>query len=295
MGCVHQYQLCNPNKPENNAQCTSLSGRVDTKTNLASIGLNSVQTGVAQRLYYHISTSQWFKMVASAPTDILLANRQYAEALSIPDNQWILEMDHMFRSMFLSTQMWAYYYVTGDGNAFDDNLLTPPNATDKWMCDAQMIIRGDYSTFSITGVVIILVVGGFLIGLNMGLSTVVSFIRRRWLKKCTNKDAEWDALETAALLRLTYHLNGTGLSQDPVSAKPILAKVVEVYGDSRSASQTQSSLADAKQADVAVRPTSPTSPADSPNSPIGKKSERFHCEQRDIPGVATGPAPGNKH
>ena len=151
------------------------------------------------------------------------------------------------------------------------------------MCKQQMLVRDDYSTFSVTGIVIILVVGGMFMLLRLGLDKVVPVIRRRLFKRTVDKDTEWEALETTVLQRLAYNLNGADMSLDPVSVKLLLEKVIEVNG-----SRSQTTLGDPKQAQAIVHQSSwttgsPTSPTKGPNA---------HIERQDL-GYAGGAVVSN--
>lgn len=269
MGCTQQYQICNPVSSGKNPRCSPLSGRSALIANFnESTELSNTQQGVAWRILSQMSYVDFYNMVLSQPTGILLANRLDQEYVTLSNNHWIHELEHMFQSMLIGMQMWGYYYVTGDGDSLDDSLIEPPVKADRWMCNQQMIVRDDYSTFSVTGIVIIFVVGGVFILLRLCLDKIVPFIRRRWFKRNTDKDTEWDALETTVLQRLAYNLNGADMSLEPISVKPLLEKVVE-FNQSRS----QTTLGDSKQPQAIIHQSSwttgsPTSPIKEPNAHI---------------------------
>ena len=160
------------------------------------LGLNAVQTSVLSRFEDPI----WNDI------NIMLEDLQGSELLafqelegsfgtSLPDNQWILELQHLFSILLTYVQL---QYATGTETAAYNRYLQPPTPSERWMCGNQIVQRSDHASFSVLGLAIILVVGGLIMLVNSFLSTLWPKLRPRSALG-EYRDAQWVSNELLEL------------------------------------------------------------------------------------------------
>lgn len=97
----------------------------------------------------------------------------------LPDDQWAREIDHWFATQLIAIQSYTTEFVTGWQDKWMNQFVTPPNQSNMWMCNSQIIQRKDYASFSVLGIGIILAVGCCFVLLNMCITWIVNRARPR--------------------------------------------------------------------------------------------------------------------
>lgn len=59
--------------------------------------------------------------------------------------------------------IFARQFVTGYENPLYNNLVTPADGDDAWMCHAQITQSSDYASYNVVYIILILVIGGLVI------------------------------------------------------------------------------------------------------------------------------------
>ena len=108
---------------------------------------------------------------------------------AVPDNQWILEFENWFAIRLTTMQQYIIDYIVGPSNPIYQKYVRPPTDNATWMCSNQIVQRSGYSSFSILGMVVILVVGGLIIIMNLIIESLLDHVRG-WSSCCISGSAE---------------------------------------------------------------------------------------------------------
>ncbi|KAJ9607618.1 hypothetical protein H2200_007696 [Cladophialophora chaetospira] len=176
MACTQQTQYCN----HDSSRCSALTGVCPegqpspTKAMLKEqLQLNKKQEAIFSRLWLAAWQSDMYQ-AAGLPvgTDLLASSAAPGLTPALPDNQWILEMQHNFILGLISMQMQVMQYATGPPDTNDFQYLTRPNANESWMCNNQVVQNTGYTSFSELGLVLVFVIGGCIILVNQLISAI---------------------------------------------------------------------------------------------------------------------------
>lgn len=175
MACTEQFQYCN----QDQSQCTPLSSSyyaggleasIDSFT--AMLNLTSKQNSILNRLAQASWTSDMYYASFGVEGSNLLAaqsSNSIAANAALPDNQWILEMQHYFLLGLTSMQMQLSSFATGPEGSSNYQYLTAVEPEDQWMCNNQLVQRTGYTTFSVLGISIVVVVGAILVLVDLSI------------------------------------------------------------------------------------------------------------------------------
>lgn len=172
MACAQQFQYCNHDR----TRCTPLAGtnhggRIrDTADNYSlMLNLNDKQRSTISRLFQASWLTDMYFATSGGRDGDLLAS--YQSGISTPltfvmKNQWMLEMQHHFLLGITGMQMQLSQYATGPPHEQHYEYLTKPTAEEEWMCTNQIVQRLGYTTFSVLGLTIVVVLGVLAILIN---------------------------------------------------------------------------------------------------------------------------------
>jgi hypothetical protein len=85
----------------------------------------------------------------------------------------VLEVNHWFGLSLTAIQLQIVNYVTGDGTPSHDKYLEQVDSDSEWMCHNQIVQRDDFTSFSILGIILILVLGGLFLVLDVCLERLI--------------------------------------------------------------------------------------------------------------------------
>jgi hypothetical protein len=137
----------------------------------------------------------------------------------LPDNQWIQEFSHWFGTALVCLQFQSLQYVIGQSQEKFNQYLGSVSNEDRWMCDNQVIVRNDYTSFSILGMSLTLSVGGFIIILSFILPALVGKIQMSTLSG-RFRNEEWRADHFYELQQMAYIGGGTSEGRDKTFTIP---------------------------------------------------------------------------
>ena len=147
MACTEQYQYCN----HDSSRCSPLTGSApggsvrQAMTNLqAGLNLNSRQKATQERLFQASFTSDITTVVERLPIglNVLAAlSGNYFNLPPLPDNQWILEMQHYFVTGLASVQLSIAAYASGPLKASNRQYLRNATESESWACSNQIVQR----------------------------------------------------------------------------------------------------------------------------------------------------------
>lgn len=203
LGCVDQTEVCNPARPDgDNYTLLSTFGLLNNNQVSAMLQLNPRQAGILDRFLQPIQNS--VDVMESIGDDgglLASALTEYWASAHLPDDQWIRELEHWFATVLVFIQMDVVEYVTHYAIPAFNHWKTPRPAGSEWMCNSQIVQRNDYASFSVLGLAIILCFGGFLMAVNLILSTAWPHLRHRNARS-KFRNERWKAQELLELQRV---------------------------------------------------------------------------------------------
>lgn len=128
----------------------------------------------------------------------------------LPDDQWTLEFKNVFKARLISMQRMSLDMVTGPSNPIYAPFWAPPTAEDSWMCENQIVVHDDYTSFSMLAIILILGLGFIIVGLDLFLEFTLPQGQRPRAK-------EWQALSMLQLHRVVLSRHEETMGRSPVS------------------------------------------------------------------------------
>lgn len=194
VGCVEQHQICTAAETRNQ-YCTTPSSLTSTNNQVASLDLNPRQRATATRILFNVIGVDMAFVASSLQGDALLASRtifQGAQQNSLPSTQWRDEISRWFSIALILLQEGVVQYVTGPSRpewaAYVSNDASPAEREE---CATQRIrLTSSQQNFSMTGIVVVLVVGALIIALGLSIDTLAAWLQRH-VPKGGQRRAAW--------------------------------------------------------------------------------------------------------
>lgn len=198
LGCTQQFQFCNPV----NGLCTRQGGWFDIgyldQTSLGfklwnDDGLTELQHGTIYNIHIASMYAQLPYLFSGLQSDTLFASRQLLTPDSrlsspLPNNQTVQEYKYWF-SMTLAALQDSFIQLALTP-ASDDLVPFVKNSSLAELCQRQKVRSSDYTSISVVGLVVIIVVGCAVIALSVVLPNIVAemqrafgtepYLRREW-------------------------------------------------------------------------------------------------------------------
>lgn len=207
LGCTDQHQFCIA------SGCTPLTAYGAALSASDNLGMNPMQKAIKDRLgkslslYSIYSSVKWLGGNALRASDTVLDHLQGP----LPDNQWTIEVSAWMATSLARLQQVAVEYSGGISSATDGVTQIPADSPEeKTMCRSQKV-RNTTGTvsFSVLGLLLILVIGTIIITISLSLSTIVG--RWRSFKRSNEfKQLQWILDDILQLYRLAYEEAGQG-------------------------------------------------------------------------------------
>ncbi|KAH8889020.1 hypothetical protein GQ53DRAFT_825784 [Thozetella sp. PMI_491] len=224
MGCVAQYQFCNPSLPKE-PRCGPHSGIYDAAIQAGPLfGLTEDQITdynpeVSEKT---ASCFLWFvnslfasilpgQVLASLGSRALAPQAYLGENVRGPirDNQWQLDVIHWWSTSLASIQLSVVNVATGPQSSAYNSTLLLPNPFQRKMCDNQKIRSTDYTSFSVLGLILVYVTGTLIIIISYLLEPIFDCLEKR-RKSVDYRNLEWRSNQFLQLQRLGYSSLGRG-------------------------------------------------------------------------------------
>jgi hypothetical protein len=166
-------------------------------------------------------------LVNTLQGDALLASRQltsFNPALSapLPNNQAVLEMQHLFATGLAALQLQFQKLPTVTVSPTGAAPGTAPSsaAAMQTLCQAQKTRNAAYTTFSILGLSVVFSLGGFLILLGLFLPLVITLLQRRF-SPTSYRVREWDAGHLFRIQQSAFQARNIGTWSNKMRAVPV--------------------------------------------------------------------------
>ncbi|KAK7934598.1 hypothetical protein PG985_000093 [Apiospora marii] len=218
MGCVRQWQWCNPSLPKDRA-CGPLASYYDSF--VAAAPLFGITEGELDRDRQSAqdprgSAAIWANMILSSNpqqlNDFLIYARSgalaskglvfSAVALGLPDDQWKRDVVKWW-SMIMATWQMAYINAVRGPNVpeFQELRTYPVNDTEKTFCENQKILSTAHTSFSMFGLCFTLATGALIIIISYVLDPLFECLHARYRHK-SYQHLEWRSNATLQIHRL---------------------------------------------------------------------------------------------
>lgn len=214
IGCADTYQICNPN---NDNKCSDKVGSTELmSTAIRQLDLNTFQESIVGRMQLALVTTSIYSQVVTRLAAALRASDTAGgiEQISLPANQWELEVSGWFESGLARLQFLTQEYATGpDFVPSGSHIWSPGKDGDLQslaMCYSQMINDSQgTSSFSILGLAIVFAIGGLIILLSLVVDTVVGWLQT-FLKKGVAQKQAWLQDDKLQMQRVVLERAGLG-------------------------------------------------------------------------------------
>ncbi|KAI9860128.1 MAG: hypothetical protein M1813_006238 [Trichoglossum hirsutum] len=228
VGCVEQYQFCNGDR------CTPTSGIYNVNDKLVSaVGYSPAQMATFRLLWRSAWSLQMRYLLLFLGTDVLLANNKLYSSFdrlspALPPNQWQIEMENIHNITMAMLQRIVVEHALPSNfrvsdSASTDSYVIPENDTESLrLCSHQRIKAIGYSSFSVLGLAVIILVGSFIILVNILLPGIVGWFQRK-TGRGLHRRREWIESETLQLQRMLFEMRGIGPWEGNQDAVPVTA------------------------------------------------------------------------
>ena len=182
LGCATSHQFCNPNLPPESA-CTILGNwnqQWEFLSNPSALELNQRQNATVKRLLEAANAAALDQVVSALDQGILLATTEAAKTITIdlPPDQWKYEVYQLNSIMLAYMQLLMVNYVEGPDDPAYYNYIQPPSTPqEEEFCKNQIAADNSKYCFSVLGMAIMLIIGGFIVLLNLTLEPLVRLFR----------------------------------------------------------------------------------------------------------------------
>ncbi|KAJ5153401.1 uncharacterized protein N7482_009879 [Penicillium canariense] len=227
LGCIDQYQVCNPNKAGDSG-CTTLGGIGSAlhqafTTKIGSLGFNIHQVMTASRLLSTVIDNGISSNVNGRGGAALNASMMAYQNIQtyIPPNQWQIEVSTWFATSLAKDQSQIVEWAAGPKNLPSGgwHITKPQNKYAQSQCNNQLVPRASgYENFSILGLAVTLMLCGIIVIIGLTIDTVVGWLRRG---KSRYMRDQWEMEETLALQKAAYV--GMDLWREDEEAIPLRA------------------------------------------------------------------------
>ena len=160
-------------------------------------------------------------MVSYPPSPNLVAY-ETAEAglqLSLPNNQWQIELQDWHGTVLASLQQYLVDHATGPADPSWYRYIQRPNTTaEKTLCHSQKVrISGEYSSVNVFGLAFIIGIGGVILLMDLICQHVVVELKSRRKSGIS----AWRQDDLLQLHRAAYQARGLGTWKDLSSHVPV--------------------------------------------------------------------------
>ena len=227
LGCADQFQFRNPATGRE----TPLTSYSVVSNSVSQLALTELQQAMVTSLVYSAGFQGSYEVMRNRGASALRASDTLdlstSTQIGLPEDQWIIEATHMFSISMAKLQQQAIHYATGP-SSFPDHMEF--SRGDPNLCNRQKICGvAGYTSFSLLGIAIILIIGGTLFITGLFIDTFVGFIRQK-LGWRDHKRLQWAIDEKLQLQRQAFEGIGQGRWMGGADAVPVTRTSDEIFG-----------------------------------------------------------------
>jgi hypothetical protein len=179
LGCVEQFQFCNPKKRDTEGACTSLAGIVPaTAAAKFDLDLSPMQSAIVDLLVNAIYANN---AIILQPIQ-LLADDTKADGVQmpLPRNQWVLELQDMHNRVLTGIQRIIVDYARGPASPAAKQFLVVPDSNYRNLCSMiRARTSGQFSSINTYGLALTVGLGTLIVLANVFLESLIRCFQRR--------------------------------------------------------------------------------------------------------------------
>ncbi|KAK1750366.1 hypothetical protein QBC47DRAFT_407024 [Echria macrotheca] len=228
LACRVQDQFCNPKKPGETG-CSPLGGFEDPVTRAVE-AFDEDYYGSLLRLTWFTwilgDMADWHQIVKTLGSSALTSRARTTNSgdqASIPDNQWMLDVQHWVEINLASFQAAAVITAQGPPPTPDKQAIfsrTPNNTIEREMCQSQKIRSKDFTSFSSLGLGLTFGLGLLIVIASYALDPIMTYLQKsRGIH--VYKRLKWSTDGYLQLQRLGYEEAGHGVWFDADGDVPV--------------------------------------------------------------------------
>lgn len=164
IACTEQYQFCDKG-PTSCTAPTALNSFFDKEALPLGASMTNAKRSILMRMLKAMSSLTFEQTAYLLERPVLTSTVVMPSATSppVPDNQWMLEFKHFFAASLVTFQQLVLDYISEPHDSPLLKYIEDVPADAAWMCQSQVVRRKGFSSFSILGISIILIIGGIFI------------------------------------------------------------------------------------------------------------------------------------
>lgn len=194
MGCIDQFQICNPALTDpvstNNMLCTPLTSLRQSYRKISNIQLSETQFQTWSPIFRGMQYAGMDKVADGIGSSALKAQETVSgvfQTTKLPDDQWVIELAAWNAIALARIQATVLEYATGPINVVEQGgkIIRPTsdNKVGQKICKRQLIFNiAGYQNFNMLGVILILVISSAFVIVSLVLDIVVGWIQG-WMGK----------------------------------------------------------------------------------------------------------------
>ena len=233
VGCAEQQQFCNLNLNANESSCTPLTAQWPA-LNAAfghDMGFSELQLNLVVRFD---RASSLILLEESITSEVSLqAYNSLSDFFSgpIPSNQWQIEVSNWFNIALAKFQALLLEVSTGPAAIRPGGTISPLyDKLDESLCSMQRVPQAaNYTSFSVLGILIILVIGGLIIFVSFFIDKLVRSLQRV-SGMGVYKGTQWQLDDILQLQRMVYEKADIGTWTNCDARVPVTTKKMENMG-----------------------------------------------------------------
>ncbi|KAI8626961.1 hypothetical protein F5Y19DRAFT_487249 [Xylariaceae sp. FL1651] len=229
LACSSKMQICMPGLPAA-GRCTALGNPDDIFTQvLSELASDAASTRLKWAIAALESVSNGISdLVKAMGAQSLLSRRSLVSGVQspLPDNQWQLDVEHWHKTHLASHQIVLAQVAAGLPPSYPEEWIKrPQNKVEIKMCNSQKAISPAHSSFSVLGLLLILILGFLVITASIFIETIAKFIQTQARLNPYSR-LEWISNGTLQLQRLAHEELGIGDWTHGDRAVPITNSVI---------------------------------------------------------------------
>lgn len=179
LGCVEQFQFCNPKRGDASDVCTSLAGIVPaTAAAKFDLGLTPMQSAIVDLLINAVYANN---AIILQPIQLLADDTSNdGVQMPLPKNQWVIELQDMHNRVLTEIQRIIVDYARGPSSQVAKQFLVVPDKNYRNLCSMiRARTSGQFSSINTYGLALTVGLGTLIILANFFLESLIRCFQRR--------------------------------------------------------------------------------------------------------------------